>query len=72
MRDIGTDPEDEAVVRAIVTLGHALGKEVAAEGVETEVQLAFLRQLGCDAAQGFLLSRPRPAADLDLGGLRAA
>jgi diguanylate cyclase (GGDEF)-like protein/PAS domain S-box-containing protein len=60
VRDIGTDPENEAVVRAIVTLGHALGKEVVAEGVETEMQLAFLRELGCDAAQGFLLGRPQP------------
>ena len=62
---IGTDPEGEAVVRAIVSLGHALGKEVVAEGVETEAQLAFLRELGCDAAQGFLLARPRPAAEVE-------
>src|SRR3954453_13024735 len=41
VRDIGTDPEDEAVVRVIVTLGHALGKEVVAEGVETEAQPAW-------------------------------
>ena len=66
VRDIGTDPEDEAVVRAIVTLGHALGKGVVAEGVETEAQLAFLRELGCDAAQGFLLGRPVTATDLAL------
>ncbi len=72
VRDIGADPEHEAVVRAIVSLGHALGKEVVAEGVETEAQLAFLRALGCDAAQGFLLARPRPAAELDLGRLLAA
>ena len=53
VRGIGTDPEDEAVVQAIVGLGHALGKKVVAEGVESAAQLAFLRQLGCDAAQGF-------------------
>src|SRR4051794_29857443 len=64
VRGIGADPEDEAVVRAIVTLGHALGKAVVAEGVETEVQLAFLRELGCDAAQGFLLARPQPAVEV--------
>ena len=64
VRDIGTDPEDEAVVRAIVTLGHTLGKEVVAEGVETEAQLAFLRRLSCDAAQGFLLGRPQEAAEI--------
>ena len=62
VRDIGTDPEDEALVRAIVTLGHTLGKIVVAEGVETEPQLAFLRRLECDAAQGFLLGRPQEAA----------
>jgi diguanylate cyclase (GGDEF)-like protein/PAS domain S-box-containing protein len=61
VRDIGTDPDDEAVVRAIVTLGHTLGKEVVAEGVETETQLAFLRRLGCETAQGFLLGRPAAA-----------
>ena len=64
------DPEDEAVVRAIVTLGHALGKGVVAEGVETEAQLGFLRELGCDAAQGFLLARPAVAEEV--GRLLAA
>jgi EAL domain-containing protein (putative c-di-GMP-specific phosphodiesterase class I) len=64
VRDIGSDPEDEAVVRAMVSLGHALGKSVVAEGVENEAQLAFLRRLGCDVAQGFLLARPRTAAEL--------
>ena len=64
VRDIGTDPDDEAVVQAIVTMGHTLGKEVVAEGVETPAQLAFLRQLGCDAAQGFLLGRPTEAAQI--------
>jgi EAL domain-containing protein (putative c-di-GMP-specific phosphodiesterase class I) len=62
VRDIGADPDDEALVRAIVTLGHTLGKAVVAEGVETEAQLVFLRGLGCDAAQGFLLGRPQEAA----------
>ncbi len=64
VRDIGRDPEDEAVVQAMVSLGHALGKRVVAEGVENEVQLAFLRRLGCDAAQGFLLARPMTAAEI--------
>jgi EAL domain-containing protein (putative c-di-GMP-specific phosphodiesterase class I) len=65
VRDIGTDPEDEAVVQAIVSLGHTLGKEVVAEGVESEAQLGFLRELGCDAAQGFLLARPQAAAEVE-------
>ena len=64
VRDIGTDPDDDAVVQAIVTLGHTLGKEVVAEGVETPAQLAFLRRLGCDAAQGFLLGHPTEAAQI--------
>ena len=68
--DIGRDPEDEALVRAIVSLGHALGKRVVAEGVESETQLAFLRQVDCDAAQGFLLGRPQAAAQV--GHLLAA
>ena len=64
VRDIGRDPEDEAVVCAMVNLGHALGKHVVAEGVENEAQLAFLRRLGCDAAQGFMLARPATAAEV--------
>jgi EAL domain-containing protein (putative c-di-GMP-specific phosphodiesterase class I) len=66
VRGIGSDPDDEAVVRAIVTLGQSLGKRVVAEGVESEAQLAFLRRLGCDAAQGFLLARPQEAGRLAL------
>jgi len=62
---IGTDLEDEAVVQAIVGLGHSLGKSVVAEGVESEAQLAFLRRLRCDAAQGFLLGRPQPVEQLE-------
>jgi len=64
VRDISFDPEDEAVVRAIVSLGHALGKRVVAEGVEYETQLAVLGRLGCDAAQGFLLARPQAPKEL--------
>lgn len=58
---LGADPADAALVRAVVELAHGLGKRVVAEGVETEAQLAFLRGIGCDAAQGFLLARPQPA-----------
>ena len=62
---IGRDPEDEALVRAIVSLGHVLGKRVVAEGIESEAQLAFLRQADCDAAQGFLLGHPLMAAEVE-------
>ena len=50
--------------RAVISLAHALGLEVVAEGVETEQQLEVLRSLECDYAQGFLFSRPVPAAEL--------
>lgn len=56
--------EDRAVARAIVRLGHDLGLLVVAEGVETEEQLALLREWRCDAVQGFLLARPLPADEL--------
>jgi diguanylate cyclase (GGDEF)-like protein len=68
--EVGISEHAETIIRTIVQLGHNLGKLVLAEGVETEAQLAFLRAVGCDQAQGFLLGRPKPA-DL-LGQPRAA
>jgi diguanylate cyclase (GGDEF)-like protein len=61
---LGASAEDSAIVAAIVDLGHALGLDVIAEGVETQSQLAALRALGTDAAQGFLFAPPQPASDL--------
>ncbi|HUK63239.1 MAG TPA: EAL domain-containing protein, partial [Dongiaceae bacterium] len=61
---LGASSEDSAIVAAVVDLGHALGLEVVAEGVETHAQLAELRALGADAAQGFLFAPPQPARDL--------
>ena len=55
---LGTDPGDTAIVRAVLDLGQALGLTTVAEGVETPEQLAVLRELGCDWAQGFYLARP--------------
>ncbi|WP_235937622.1 putative bifunctional diguanylate cyclase/phosphodiesterase [Marinobacter caseinilyticus] len=60
-----TDRHDDAVItRAVINLAHNLGIQVAAEGIETEAQLNFLKSHRCDLAQGYLISRPIPAADL--------
>jgi diguanylate cyclase (GGDEF)-like protein len=61
---VGHDAKARAVVRALVDLAHAHDLFVVAEGVETTEQLEIIRELGCDRAQGFLLGRPMPAADL--------
>jgi EAL domain-containing protein (putative c-di-GMP-specific phosphodiesterase class I) len=61
---LGPDPEDSAVVAAIIGLAHTLELEAVAEGVETEEQLSRLRELGCHGAQGFLFSRPVPASEV--------
>jgi diguanylate cyclase (GGDEF)-like protein len=61
---LGTDPEDGAIVLAIVSLAQALRLEVVAEGVEHFHQLEALHRLGCDAVQGYLLARPAPADGL--------
>ena len=58
--DLAADTGDVAIVRAIVDLGHNLGLRVVAEGVEDARSLAVLQELGCDSAQGYLISRPLP------------
>jgi diguanylate cyclase len=52
------DPKDEAIVRSVIELGHNLGMRVVAEGVETQAAWSLLQRLGCDTAQGYLVSRP--------------
>jgi diguanylate cyclase (GGDEF)-like protein/PAS domain S-box-containing protein len=58
---LGIDPEDTTIVEAVVKLGHSLGLLVVAEGVETPLQLARLREISCDHGQGYVFGRPRPA-----------
>jgi EAL domain-containing protein (putative c-di-GMP-specific phosphodiesterase class I) len=58
---LGSDLGATAIVRAVVSLGQALGLTTVAEGVETDEQLACLREMGCDWAQGFRFARPAPA-----------
>ena len=66
VQDLSTDPDDAAIVTAIVAMARGLNLNVTAEGVETEAQAAFLRSLSCDLAQGFHFGRPMPAADFAL------
>ncbi len=63
IRDMLTDDDGAAIVKAIIQLGHTLQLDVIAEGVETDAQLAFLGGSGCDQMQGYLFSRPVPAGD---------
>ncbi|HSZ07594.1 MAG TPA: EAL domain-containing protein [Steroidobacteraceae bacterium] len=60
--DISEDPDDAAIVRAIIALGHSLDLKIVAEGVTTLAQLKFLQAETCDAIQGFLMSAAVPAA----------
>jgi len=59
---LGTDRDDTAIVRAIISMGQALDLQLIAEGVETETQLLELQRLGCAFAQGYHFSRPLPPA----------
>jgi predicted signal transduction protein with EAL and GGDEF domain len=65
IRGIVTDPQDAAIVRAVVALAHSFAVKVVAEGVESKEQLATLRELGCDEYQGFLFSPAVAAAELE-------
>jgi len=63
VRDLTTDPDDAALTAAIISMAKALSLRTVAEGVEEEGQLAFLREHGCDEAQGYYFSKPLPAAE---------
>lgn len=64
VRDIGADPNDAIIARAVISLGHSLGMSVVAEGVSSQEQLAFLRENNCDEMQGYLFSKPLDAGQL--------
>lgn len=65
IRDIATDSDDKAIIKAIIVMAHSMGLKVIAEGVETNEQLAFLRNLHCDEMQGFLFSPPVPCNEAE-------
>lgn len=64
------DTRNQALVRSTIELAHSLGLRVVAEGIEDEETFELLTELGTDLAQGYLISRPLPASELDLGGDR--
>ena len=61
VRHLAERDDDQAIVRAVIGLGHDLGLRVVAEGVEDEASWRLLRELGCDLVQGYFLARPMPA-----------
>ncbi|HZP64768.1 MAG TPA: EAL domain-containing protein [Rudaea sp.] len=65
VRNIGVDPDDEAIVRATISMAHNLNRGVVAEGVEIEEHFDFLRAEGCEELQGYLFCRPLPAASFE-------
>ena len=65
VRDLGNDTNDRAIVSAIIRMAQALGMRTTAEGVETAGQLSFLREQGCDEAQGYHFSKPLSAPELE-------
>ncbi|HWP46038.1 MAG TPA: EAL domain-containing protein [Candidatus Limnocylindrales bacterium] len=65
IRDLTTDPNDAMIAKVVITLAHGLKLEVVAEGVETQEQLNFLKQLQGDEVQGYLFSKPLPAEEFE-------
>ncbi len=65
VKSLESDRDDRVIASTVIVLGHALGLQVTAEGVETAAQSAFLAEQGCDELQGFLFSPPLPPADCE-------
>ena len=70
IRDIAVDPDDAAIVSAVIAMAHSLRLKVIAEGVETKEQVTFLRERNCDEIQGFYYSRPVQPAEISAFGAR--
>ena len=68
--DINREKNDRTIVEAIVKMGHALGLEVVAEGVETQEQKKLLETMGCDLIQGFCFAKPLPAKEFETRWLK--
>ncbi len=64
MRGVGEKVRDRAIAQSVAFLAHSLNVETVAEGIETEEQLRYAREMGFTNVQGFVLSRPMPAEDL--------
>ena len=65
VKELTTRDDSMAIIRAVTGLGKSLGIATTAEGVETSAQLELLRREGCTQAQGYLFSKPRPAAEVE-------
>ncbi len=65
INEMDTNPNDRELINAIISMAHSLNLKVVAEGVETEGQLIYLRQINCDYAQGFYFSKPLPTEKLE-------
>jgi diguanylate cyclase (GGDEF)-like protein/PAS domain S-box-containing protein len=64
--NLGRNPQSAAIVRAVIGLGHGLEMSIVAEGVETQEQLSFLAEEGCDAVQGYFIGKPHPIDQYDV------
>ncbi|HEX5363133.1 MAG TPA: EAL domain-containing protein, partial [Gallionella sp.] len=65
IRNIGHDKNTRIMVRTIINIANNFGLQIVAEGVETDEQLAFLRQYGCNRYQGYLFGKPVPAEEFE-------